>query len=68
MDLADAYSEEEIAEREAEIEREQLADLGMYDPSPQVCSLCLGLAEGGELCDPCADYSAWQQTQQTVGG
>ena len=68
MDLADAYSDEEIAEREAEIEQEQLADLGMYHPSPQVCSLCLGKADDGDLCSPCADYSAWQQTHQTVGG
>ena len=67
MDLADAYSDEEIAEREALMDRDELADQGFYS-EPKVCSLCLGHAQDGDLCPPCADYDAWVQTRQAVGG
>jgi hypothetical protein len=65
MDL-DLYSDEEVAEREAELERDELTDLGYYDRTPGVCSLCLAPSEN-ELCDPCADYDAWVRTRQPVG-
>jgi hypothetical protein len=65
--MADFLTDEEVAEREAEIERDELNALGYYDSTPDVCSLCLGPSEN-ELCDPCADYDAWMQTRQAVGG
>jgi hypothetical protein len=65
--MADFLTDEEVAEHEAEMERDELTDLGYYDPTPGVCSLCLG-PSGNELCDPCADYDAWMQTRQAVGG
>jgi hypothetical protein len=65
--MTDFLSDEEVAEREAAMERDALTDLGYYDSTPGVCSLCLGASEN-ELCPPCADYDAWVQTRQTVGG
>jgi hypothetical protein len=62
----DFLTDAEVAEREAEMERDGLTDLGYYD-APKVCSLCLARSEN-ELCEPCADYDAWVQTRQTVGG
>jgi hypothetical protein len=64
MDL-DLYSDEEVAERQAEMERDELTDLGYYD-TPKICSLCLA-PSANELCPPCADYDAWVQTRQAVG-
>jgi hypothetical protein len=48
------------------MDRDELTDLGYYDPAPGVCSLCLAPSEN-ELCEPCADYEAWVQTQQVAG-
>jgi hypothetical protein len=56
----DLLSDEEVAEREGEMERLELADRGFYS-EPKVCSLCLGPTEDGELCDPCASYDSWMQ-------
>lgn len=61
----DLLSDEEVAEREALIERDELTDKGYFD-EPKVCSLCLAPSQD-ELCPPCADYDAWVQTRQAVG-
>jgi hypothetical protein len=58
----EVLSGEEAAEREAEMERLELADRGFYS-EPKVCSLCLGPTEDGELCGPCASYDEWMQGQ-----
>ena len=65
--MVDFLTDEEVAERQAEMERDELTDLGFYDSTSGVCSLCLAPSQA-ELCPPCADYDAWVQTQQTVGG
>jgi hypothetical protein len=62
----DFLTDDQVSEREAELERDELTDLGYYDQTPGVCSLCLAPSEN-ELCEPCADYDAWVQTSQTVG-
>jgi hypothetical protein len=66
--LASFPTAEEAAEAESLIERDELADLGLYEQAGGICELCTAVIQGGSLCEPCSDYDAWVQTRQTVGG
>jgi hypothetical protein len=67
MDL-DLYGDEEVSEREAEMERLELGDQGYWDgdglgqaPLPGHCDLCLGHKDGTHptLCIGCVAYTDW---------
>jgi hypothetical protein len=60
MDILSEYNDEEIAEREAEIERDLLADLGLFDETG-VCELCTATTRNGSLCEPCQAYDEFMQ-------
>jgi hypothetical protein len=60
MDILSQYSDEEIAEREALLERDVNADLGLYD-QPAVCELCRTSVPNGPLCEACEGYDRWMQ-------
>jgi hypothetical protein len=59
--LASFPSDEETAEFESLQEREELADLGLYDQAGGVCELCTAVTQAGSLCEPCASYDSWLQ-------
>ena len=58
--LASFPTTEEAAERESLQERDELADLGLYD-EPTICELCLTAVPSGPLCEACAGYDRWMQ-------
>jgi hypothetical protein len=58
MDNLSQYSDEEIAEREALLERDLLADTGAEDELA-ACELCTATTRNGSLCEPCAAYDEW---------
>ena len=58
MDILAQYSDEEIAEREALLERDLLADEGLFDETG-VCELCMATTRNGSLCEPCQAYDEW---------
>jgi len=57
--LASFPTSEETAEFESLQEREELADLGLYEQAGGVCELCTAMTQGGRLCEPCALYDEW---------
>jgi hypothetical protein len=57
--LASFPSDEETAEFESLQEREELADLGLYDQAGGVCELCTAVTQAGSLCEPCAAFTDW---------
>jgi hypothetical protein len=58
--LASFPSKAEAADRESLQDRDELADLGLYD-EVDVCELCTAVTRNGPLCEPCSSYDAWMQ-------
>jgi hypothetical protein len=52
MQIIGTYTDEEISEREAELERVELADAGFYDPEPAAVEHNEWEAEGPEPVRP----------------